>query len=85
MSDLQTWLKEHADCDYGWFAHDGGFVRCYAHDDDLAATLVTVDSLTELMWELVRHVNDDLHQPFPIHAATAAKFIIAAAKEAERE
>lgn len=48
------------------------------------AVIVTTDSLTELMWELVRHVNDDLHEPLPIHAATAAKFIIQAEKEAER-
>ena len=45
MSDLQAWLTKHADCDYGWFVHDGGFLRCHAHDDDLAAAVVTVETL----------------------------------------
>jgi len=34
-------------------------------------------ALVEGCWALVAHVNDDLHEAFPIHAANAADAILA--------
>ena len=34
-------------------------------------------TLTEMVWALVAHTNDRLHEPFPVHAKNAAEVMLA--------